>query len=347
MQSLQAGYFVWHPPGLAVAVRIRREVMVWLDEQAKSAFQSVPKRGAETGGVLLGSRGTDVITIESAEEIPCEHREGPSFRLSAQDESSLNTQMGRIRAEGLVVVGFYRSDTRDIKIGPLLTLTLEDRQLLDRWAPRQELVFLMLKPVSLATMMANLFFITDGRVLREPDFSPFPFDGQGAEAIIAKPKAAEPAVPATPRPEWRSRRAARLKDEEAGTRERRRMPVWALSAIVVVLVGLATLYSLRFQPAAPQTAGAPNRVELVADRTGNTLLLRWDPANVSVRNATNGQLLIEDGSVETRYKLDSAQLAGGRMAYVPRSRLVTFSLETHLPSGGSGRGILTYLDPSR
>ena len=117
IQPIDGAYHVWQVPGESLAVHLRRSVLDWIDEQVVSAFQSVPRRGAETGGILVGSKtfhgDRPVIIVESAEPIECEHRAGPSFLLSPRDLEGLAAQMRRLEAEGLVVVGYYRSHTRD------------------------------------------------------------------------------------------------------------------------------------------------------------------------------------------------------------------------------------------
>src|SRR3954468_5234088 len=77
------------------------------------AFLSLPRRGPEVGGLLLGRTPPGepgVLRIEAFEEIPCEHRFGPSYVLSGDDRTRFAETLRRRRPEGApMVVGFFRS----------------------------------------------------------------------------------------------------------------------------------------------------------------------------------------------------------------------------------------------
>src|SRR5215831_14196076 len=91
--EMRPGYYVGRVAGGLVAVHIRHSVMDWLHEQVQQS--------AEIRGILLGSKalidGSPAIIIESVEAIAPEH-----------GHEVLDTQMKRLRAEGSVVLGFYR-----------------------------------------------------------------------------------------------------------------------------------------------------------------------------------------------------------------------------------------------
>ena len=50
-----AGYYVWEVPGQPVIVHLRLDVVDRLAAEVMRGFGAVPKRGAEVGGVLIGT----------------------------------------------------------------------------------------------------------------------------------------------------------------------------------------------------------------------------------------------------------------------------------------------------
>ena len=114
-----SGYYVWEPPGKDYAVHLYSEIIDRLHFDVMRGFGALPKRGAEVGGVLLGSteRGEKLIVkVLDFESIHCEHLLGPSYVLSEKDLVELDRVLERsAKAEAgeMRVVGFYRSITRD------------------------------------------------------------------------------------------------------------------------------------------------------------------------------------------------------------------------------------------
>ena len=53
------------------------------------AFFSLPRGGAEIGGILLGRREKRRLAIEDYVALECEHAFGPSFALSPRDHARL------------------------------------------------------------------------------------------------------------------------------------------------------------------------------------------------------------------------------------------------------------------
>jgi hypothetical protein len=106
------GYYVWAVPGNTVAVHLRLEVVDRLAAEFLRGLGAVPKRGAEVGGVLLGSiepglvKETSIVRIEDFEPVPaatsagrliCLPKKIADFDEVCSDES----------------VGYYRSHTRE------------------------------------------------------------------------------------------------------------------------------------------------------------------------------------------------------------------------------------------
>jgi hypothetical protein len=82
-------FYTWQPPQKPITIRLYFDVVDRLLLEVMKGFGAVPRRGAEVGGFLLGRReesnGHPTVEVLQFEPIPCEHAEGPSFVLSAND----------------------------------------------------------------------------------------------------------------------------------------------------------------------------------------------------------------------------------------------------------------------
>jgi TonB family protein len=117
----------------------------------KEAFKSVPKRGLEIGGLLLGRVESDagrperpVVVIEDFEPVDSEHQHGPSWLLSPSDRLALQASLERWRsspAGGLHPVGFFRSHTR-----PDFGFDAQDQEIFGGGERSGEPVFLLVRP---------------------------------------------------------------------------------------------------------------------------------------------------------------------------------------------------------
>lgn len=169
-------YFVWEPAGQHIAIQLGGDVVDHLNYEIMRGFGAVPKRGAEVGGLLLGSivRGEKrVVRIEKFVCIPCEHLCGPSYILSGNDLAALDREIAahEANADGLPqVVGFFRSNTRE-----LLQLTEDDQALLDARFPGDDAICLLVRPF--ATRPGEAVFLTreNGRFSGEEQSGAFVF----------------------------------------------------------------------------------------------------------------------------------------------------------------------------
>ena len=321
-------YYSWRVPDRPVTIQLRQSLMESIGDQVRDAFQSVPRRGAETGGILLGSRvlkaGNAVIMAEAVEPIECEHRGGPSFTLSENDRERLAAQIRRLKAEGLVVVGLYRSHTGAGDAVP----NAEDRVLLDKLSPGAAAAFILLHPRSLARIEGSLHFWHEGKPLCDTGSAPFPF---GVDPVQAAPalRVAEPLAPRvdTPAP--------------ASPVKRRWYWTWIGLALLALAVATAAFFAVRMW-----TGSDPPPVELTAARDQNRLVVRWNAAVPPLADVQTAALTIQDGDRKTQYSLDRAQLLGGAVSYTPVTGQVSFLLEGR-GNDRAARGTLTVLDPSR
>ena len=77
--SLQAvpGYYVWELPGKPVVVHLHLSVIDRMSAEVMRGFGAVPKRGAEVGGVMLGTieQGAQtIVKVEDFEPVACDYK---------------------------------------------------------------------------------------------------------------------------------------------------------------------------------------------------------------------------------------------------------------------------------
>ena len=85
------GYYVWHGSGKPVEVHLQLDVLDRLASEIMRGFGAVPKRGAEVGGLLLGTiqpGSPAIVRIEDFEPVPCHYRRGPSYLFTEDDSAA-------------------------------------------------------------------------------------------------------------------------------------------------------------------------------------------------------------------------------------------------------------------
>jgi hypothetical protein len=173
-----SGYYVWQAPGAPVSVHIHLSVIDAMLAEIMRGFGAVPKRGAEIGGLLLGSTkdgsnkdGSNkagsvqdgegvIVRIEDFKPVPCGYTRGPSYLLSPEEREAFDAACANARPESgreTYAVGYFRSHTRDG-----MSLAAEDLELLDRYFPASSAVALLVKPFATKAGPAGFFFREDG-----------------------------------------------------------------------------------------------------------------------------------------------------------------------------------------
>ncbi|MCS7025824.1 MAG: hypothetical protein NZV14_13565 [Bryobacteraceae bacterium] len=167
--------YVWE--GQGVTIHLDFAVIDRLLVEVMRGFGAIPRRGAEVGGLLLGSieRGSElVIRVTDFEPIACEYRRGPSFLLSDTDLLIYEGALLRYRESPenkLYPVGCYRSHTREG-----LSLTAQDVSHFDKYFPEPGQVFLLIKPFATRVSVAGYFVRSkDGTLDAETPCHEFPF----------------------------------------------------------------------------------------------------------------------------------------------------------------------------
>jgi hypothetical protein len=137
-------FCVWTQASRNFAIQIPPDVIGSLGTESLVALKRVPRRGLETGGILLGRTeflgDTTTFWIEGFAPIESEHRFGPSYLLSDSDFVHLKSELTR---NGTASLGIYRSQTRSEQ----LAIQDADAALFDKCFGASDSLFLMLAPL--------------------------------------------------------------------------------------------------------------------------------------------------------------------------------------------------------
>jgi hypothetical protein len=160
------GYLVRTTPDGSVDFRIADAVVRAISMEVMRGFGVTRRRGAEVGGLLLGSARKGVVVVEDCEIVPCEYAYGPSYLLSDNDAPKFAEAVQRWRAvpgADKYVVGFFRSHTREG-----LQPDAPDLELFHMHFPGPGAALLLIKPYATRPSDAVVFMPADGRLSTEP-----------------------------------------------------------------------------------------------------------------------------------------------------------------------------------
>ena len=321
-----------------------------LGSEVMRGFGAVPKRGAEVGGILLGSvehgDGT-IVHIEDFEPVECGYTRGPSYLLSPEERENFEDTAEGFRDDGSQrnhAVGFFRSHTRDG-----LALAPEDTELMDACFPGPESVALLVKPFATKPSVAGFFFRENGSF---PSSSPLEFPFRRHELTGEQPPERRPLTEKRPRSE-ESRASAPAPFEQsipetgkAPAPQRVAYPepsappakssrwLWVPFSFVFLLLGLALGYllDLSFGSRAAAGSAADLDLSLAVQKSDGGLSVQWNGNSAAIRNAGRGVLEVHDGGYAKTVELDPSQLRGGKLAFHNASDAVSFHLTVYVNS---------------
>ena len=342
----KSGYWLWEPEGSTIALLLRLPVIEDIRRIVLAGFNSLPKRGLETGGMLFGrtellASGRRLITVEGCEAFESEHVTGPSYVLSTADRKTLQNRLDELTETE--VVGWFRSQTRDG-----LSPDTADADLFHNFLGNGT-ILLLVKPERDRSTQARILARENGE-FRDFGLESFPFSSKSLDqgSVLSMQPQTTPAgrnlaLAAAPLPKAQPAATPRP------NRNRYWQWIWLPVALSVVLIGAMLWQHRRPIPPAPTVVqyGNPKLLELQLERHGDGVKLLWNKDVPEVQRASKGTLVIDDGGVQTRFDLDSSQLQGGSVAYHPNSADVTFRLGLDSPSGHvSSEPLHAYLQPA-
>jgi hypothetical protein len=339
-------FYTWTFPGAPVSIHLHLSVVERLAPEVRRAFDAVPAHSVEIGGLLLGTadfKSSPVVEIKDFMPFLSEYRPDHRFVLCDGDQRQLEKKLATIRedrADGLTVVGYYRSH---IDIG--LSLNESDLALAEAHFYDPADVFLLVKPSTDGSSTAGFFFWDNGRIDSEFTFLEFPFDARQLTGARVKPSipvrerdAKEVESPES-QPQFDAPQAAG-EPEEPPVRERRatHKPPWLwypLFTVLMIALGAVGYQALlkwsgrasgeaNVATAASDTTALALRVE----RKDSDLRVSWNRKATALVQAKEAALSIRDGDAqqqELRLTLD--QLRYGSVLYTPANASVQFRLE--------------------
>jgi len=350
--SAAGGAFRYEPPGIGVTFYISYEVIDRLGFEIMRGFGLVPRRGAEVGGILLGSAedGERVtIRIEDFVPVPSEHLRGPSYLPSERDLTLFDEQLARHPN----AVGYYRSHTREE-----FALGAEDCEILDSRFPSASAVCLLVRPYATrASEAALLCRGEDGRFPSGLIEATIPFrrrelgggkpprrrESLSEDTVLADEETAAPAPTATAEtaPPTFGGLAPAPAPPGAVEPETRAGHgwVWIPLSFIFLLLGVFLGFQISISFRDPKLPDGPREnpyaLGLTVEPSKESLTLRWSVGAPAIRTAERAILTISEANNVKTVDLGPEELRRGGVLYRNLTPDVRFRLEAVLDDRNS------------
>jgi len=189
------GSAFWTTPQCPFAIEYSPRVLDDIRLAIMDAFFSLPRGGAEIGGILLGSHANGCVTIAAYQALDCEHAFGPGFTLSDNDKARLARLLATPRGPGLETVGWYHSHTRSE-----IFLSEADLEIHRAFFGEPWQVALVMKPHTFQPPRVGFFFREpDGSLHGSASYHEFQFEPLAIRQVPGGAPPIEPApVPESP-----------------------------------------------------------------------------------------------------------------------------------------------------
>lgn len=344
-------FYTWTFPGAPVRIHLHLSVVERLAPEVRRAFDAVPAHSVEIGGLLLGTadfKSSPIVEIKDFVPFLSEYRTDHKFILSDADQRRLEKKLAAAReerADGLMVVGYYRSH-----IGAGLNLNESDLALAEAHFYDPADVFLLVKPTTDASPTAGFFFWDNGRIDSEFTFLEFPFDARLLTGARVKPSMLDRAPDLTEfespesQPQFDAPHRSEAELPAPPVRELRATPslpwLWyPLFTILMIALGAVGYQAmLKWAGPAPGEATAAfvasdaPTLALRVERKDSDLRVSWSRKAAAVIQAKDAALSIRDGDAQQQeLRLTLEQLRNGSVLYTPANTSVQFRLEVTAP----------------
>ena len=341
--TVSDGWLVWESPGKPVSVRLSPDVAGRLAMAVREGFKALPRRGLETGGLLIGTRREGgypvIVEVDDFEPVESEHAAGPAYLLSPADRSLLEARIAaRQAARGnSSIVGFYRGHTRrDFAIAE------EDAFLFSTYFREPSDVFLLIKPGEGGSPIGGFVIREEGKVLSDTPYVQFRLEG-----MISIPASRETPVRATEESQAPVRAVRTIPPPAPREKTwKARRTIWPVAAGVMALAA-ALFFGIRMRhpDSIPAKPGLPLALNVTS--VGNSLRLSWD--HQLPRDSGHAILWIKDGQEEKelRLELDAKQLSAGSVVYWPRHSDVDFRFELLSAAGNVTQSVRSIGGPAK
>lgn len=339
------GYLVWQVPGERVVVHVRLAVIGFLEAEAKRGFRSLPKRGAEVGGLLIGAieDGTPaIVRIDDFEPIPCCYQFGPSYEFAEDDAGAFEIAWEHRQpatSPSAYAVGYFRSHTREG-----LSLSVNDVAILNHCFAHPSHVALLIKPHASQACTAGLFVREEGAFPQSASLeTPFGQPERLSEEAALPPPREEPEQAAFELAPMEYPKPAALQPIAApppafiGMAQPRTGWLWIPLSFISMLVGVVIGFQAAITMETRVTASTGDEFSLALSvaQSGDNLSLRWDRQTTAIRSARKGVLEIEEDGYTKSVELDGPQLQSGSLIYRNSTNAVRFRLTVY-PTARAG-----------
>lgn len=333
-------------------MEILPEASTALKRDIVHAFKSIPKRGAESGGLLCGDLKTG--RVAGVVPVPIEYKFGPTYRLSERDKK----QFHKAIAEHSHVIGWYRSDTRNGGAP-----TEEDRQLTRTFFADKTCAFLIGVPDAEQSVRARVFERSGGREKQVGEIALGRFsllqealeaadredEGAGASAHEQAEAAAAIAAAAAEKPkpvvvEFPAPPAPQLHIEHPSWQL---SPMWRVAWIAVMSLALLAAggFVLQYGWGAPAVHATSVTLGMKVDRQGEALVIGWDRNSPLLADADGATCVIDQGSRHKEFDLSGTEMRSGGIVYTPNgSDDVRVQLALHARSGDLAQSLRIIVD---
>jgi hypothetical protein len=341
---------------LELEIRFGSEALASITQEIGTGFLSIPRRGAEVGGILAGElarRGSGetaqqdsewLVTIDQVVPAPIEYQYGPSYRLSAGDKQQFRECIQSAPA-GARLIGWYRSNTR-----PAHEPDEADREISQSFFGGDQSIFLFCEPSIDGRIRATCIIMLPRR--KEVAFL---FD-LGHFLRLERPLhcrlATEPAsvnlppvpVPRTP-PALEKPPVRETGQSTAGyafTWRYTRIAAGALALVICAWYARSRTVSAPDHAGVVAAAASPPRaiadstlLGLRADYQANLLLIGWDRSSPAIASAASATFTITDGARTRILNLGARELRHGSILYKPHADEIKVELSVTSPAGRS------------
>ena len=306
-------------------------------------FKSIPRRGAETGGLLCGaivqSGYASLVRIDSVIPVPVEHRFGPAYRLSEIDKPNFEKAIKDWAPLG--IVGWYRSQTGQGD-APLP----EDRAVTAEFFPARQSAFLICYPDASLNVPGKVCLWAEGKqeeftrvelgrhslldqalqsaaedselAAEKPARMPEPRQQPAAPVPVASPPTVPdpPALHASPKVATRNGRIALF-----------------LTLALTISFG-AYLVHARLQPDSQGLAQIRSgALGMRVDRQGSSLLVSWNRRAPEILQASGAKFSIVSGERSRTLALSPHELRTGSLLYTLSAEDIEMELKVSGPVG--------------
>lgn len=303
-------------------------------------FKSIPRRGAEVGGLLCGSivasGKVSLLRVESIVPVPVEHRFGPTYRFSEADKQKFRKALEDWAP--LEIIGWYRSQAR-----PGEAPAEEDRAVSAEFFPDRISAFLICYPDATLNVPGKMCIWLGGQIEESAHielgrYSLLEEALQSAEAagsteLEAAPRTQEPkemraaaAMPPTP-PAMPLPAAMPMQPQRNGK-------IALITTLTIAISFGAYLVHARLKPNAERPlAFRPAGLGMKVDRQGPELLVSWNRQAPEIMQAADANFkIVEDGHSRT-LALSPHELRTGSLLYTANADDIQMELDVNGPAG--------------